>query len=855
MSLDPSRLADPVDRMESPARTTAEWQFLVALNDKLRPLKDPVQIQEAAVRALGEYLGVSRVSYADIDGDEFIVGRSYHHGVAPFVGRRPIAAFGKALVEAYKRGETVAVNDVRRDPRFTEAEREGLLASEIGAFVGVMLYKEGKWLAAFGVHNATPRNWTPEQIALIEMTGERAWADAERAGVRDALRAKDERLAFLLRLSDELRPLSNPSDMQQAAARLLGEHLRANRVNYADIDGDQFVVRQSYANGVAPFAGRGPVALFGARRLAAFRRFETVSVPDVRSDAVLTEDERATLLAAEVAAFTAVMVLKNGQWVGALSAHSALPRTWTQDEIELIRDVADRTWEAVERTRAEAALREREQRLRLALEASTAGSWTWDSSTNQIDWDDGFRVRYGFTPDEPPTFDAWLARVHEEDRAQVLSLLNEVLHTSTKDAWDNTFRIVWPDGTVLWIQSRGRAERDINGHVTRLTGLELDITQRKRTDEALRARREEERDRELRLVLETATQGIVSVAAQGTILTANHAFEAMFGWAPGELVGQSIDRLLPASLRGVHARHRVEYFIAPHSRLMGGGLDLAGERKDGSIFPVEISLSHVATSGGEHTFAFVTDITERRRAALALQERTVELEHRTAQLSQMASDLTLAEQRAREQIASTLHDGLQQMLVMAALNLERQLKLETERGSAPSEPLAEAKTQLDEAIEAARSLSFELFPPVLQHSGLPDALAWLGRWTQAKYGLEVKVTADPAANPARKDVRTLLFESVRELLFNAVKHAQIDRVAVDLGVSSDNQLCITVSDQGIGFDPAGLGDRSRAGQVGWGLFSIRERMALLGGGLHIESAPGQGSRFRLMAPGASTRSA
>src|SRR5262249_4304780 len=160
-----------------------------------------------------------------------------------------------------------------------------------------------------------------------------------------------------------------------------------------------------------------------------------------------------------------------------------------------------------------------------------------------------------------------LSRVHEDDRPQVLALLNEVLHTN-RAAWDNSFRIVRRDGSVAWIQSLGRAERDDTGAVTRLTGLELDVTERRRLEEALQAQRDEARDRELRLLLETAAQGIVSVDAQGTIVTANHALEAMFGWAPGELIGQSIERLVPQSLRGLHAQHRAGYFAAPRPRLM-----------------------------------------------------------------------------------------------------------------------------------------------------------------------------------------------------------------------------------------------------------------------------------------------
>ena len=114
----------------------------------------------------------------------------------------------------------------------------------------------------------------------------------------------------------------------------------------------------------------------------------------------------------------------------------------------------------------------------------------------------------------------------------------------------------------------------------------------------------------------------------------------------------------------------------------------------------------------------MTDITERLRAASALQERTAELEHRTMQLSQMAWDLTLAEHHAREQIARTLHDGLQQLLVIATLNLDQQLKRDSDGGVAPSELLAR-RSSSRRSNRAARSLHLELFPPVLQCSGCP----------------------------------------------------------------------------------------------------------------------------------------
>ena len=97
--------------------------FILRLNDALRPLRDPVEMQNLTVRLLGEHLRVNRVAYSVIDGDDFIVTTSYDDGVAPIRGRWPMATFGAALLEAYKRGEPVTASDIRTDPRFTDAER------------------------------------------------------------------------------------------------------------------------------------------------------------------------------------------------------------------------------------------------------------------------------------------------------------------------------------------------------------------------------------------------------------------------------------------------------------------------------------------------------------------------------------------------------------------------------------------------------------------------------------------------------------------------------------------------------------------------------------------------------------
>ena len=826
-------------------RSESRQAFLQRLNDVIRPLADPARILDETCRLLGSHLRVNRVAYGQIDGDDCVIVSEYLDGLPSHLGRFRWSNLGASRSQDILKGATLSVSDTSIEPHTIE-ERAALQAAGIGAYICPLLIKDGRFIGSFGIHSRSPRVWTPDEISLAQEVADRVWATLEHHKAEAELRANQERLAFLLRLNDALRPLSDPAAVLESAARLLAEHLDVTRVGYAELGDGGYVIRHEHTRRVRPLAGRALSGTFGVGMREAYQRGETAVVSDVASDPRFTEEDRAEMNERQMAAFIGVTLIKGGRMVAAFGANNVTARAWTPTEIALVRDVAERTWEAVERARAESALREREHRYRLAVSASGGGSWTWDARTKAVDWDEAFRARFGFAADEPPLFETWLAGVHVDDRPRMHAMLEEVSRGT--NTWDHVYRFVRADGTTLWIQSLGRADRDAAGQVTRLSGLELDVTERRRTEEALQARRDEEHDRELRLLLETATQGIVSVDRQGTIVMANRALEAMFGWAPGRLVGQSIERLVPSLIRDKHLQHRREYFAAPRPRPMRYGPPLIGERQDGSTFPVEVSLNHVPTAAGGRAIAFVTDITERQQAESDLQERTAELEHRTTQLSQMAWDLTLAEHNAREQIARTLHDGLQQLLFIVSLNLDQQLNRDREAGVEPSELLSEAKQHVDEATAAARSLHLELFPPVLQRSGLPAALTWLASWTREKYKLSVQIEVDPHADSARKDIRTLLFESARELLFNASKYAQAERVTLALRVVADDQLCITVTDNGIGFDPSRLDSRSKTGQVGWGLFSIRDRLTLLGGRVDIESAPGHGTRVQLFAP-------
>lgn len=226
-------------------------------------------------------------------------------------------------------------------------------------------------------------------------------------------------------------------------------------------------------------------------------------------------------------------------------------------------------------------------------------------------------------------------------------------------------------------------------------------------------------------------------------------------------------------------------------------------------------------------------------------ERTAVAEQRAMQLRELASELIQTEQRERRRLAEVLHDHLQQLLVAGKLKIGMLLGRLTD--ASVCKLLAEINDLLHEAIDASRSLTVELSPPVLYHAGLAAALEWLGQQMQQTHGLAVHVQADQTAEPAVEETRVFLFQAVRELLFNTVKHAQAAEARVTMSVADGQQIRIEVADSGQGFDPAQV-QAGGSAATGFGLFTIHERLQLLGGRLEVDAAPGRGVRMTIFAP-------
>jgi PAS domain S-box len=320
-------------------------------------------------------------------------------------------------------------------------------------------------------------------------------------------------------------------------------------------------------------------------------------------------------------------------------------------------------------------------------------------------------------------------------------------------------------------------------------------------------------DAALRSAVDAAPDGIVVADETGVIVFVNPMVERLFEFERDELVGQSVDRLLPAAAQTTHAAHRAGYNAHPRSRSMASGLDLHGRKRSGAEFPVEISLSPVHSGGRTLVIAIIRDITERRES--------------DEELLRARADLALVDER--ERIARDLHDTVIQRLFAVGLSLQAAV---TRAGTSPApERMHQAIDDIDETIRDIRSAIFALHTRRPGGASLRDDVITIAHEAARALGFEPAVGFDGPIDSASTDsMHEHLVATLREALSNVAKHARATSVDVDVKIKQ-NDLVLWVTDNGIGID-----DQPGAGN---GLANMRDRAEVLRGRCQV-SSPGTG---------------
>lgn len=403
-------------------------------------------------------------------------------------------------------------------------------------------------------------------------------------------------------------------------------------------------------------------------------------------------------------------------------------------------------------------------------------------------------------------------------------------------------------GETRWIRTDKVPIRNDMDEVVGILVFSQDITEHRQVEKALR-----ESEERLKRVLETDAVGILFFDYSGSVINANDVFLRQTGYrreqidcrdlhwrtmTPPEWIEASERQMEQFAQTGRIGPYEKEYFFADGSRhwMLFAGRDLG----DGTIAEYCIDIND--RKEAQRRLEGFSEELEQQVSA-----RTAELLHTQEQLRAMANELNLAEQRERKRLAMELHDHLQQMLVLAKLKLG-QGKHTAELVPGCAKIFVETDGILSDALNYTRTLVAELSPPVLLEHGLAAGLKWLGTYMH-KHNLNVtvQISAENLTIPEEKAI--LLFQSVRELLMNCLKHASTDNAQIIMD-AKDGFLHIEVRDHGKGFQlPSAVADSIANLQYSkFGLLSIAERMKTLGGSLTLESAPEAGTMVRLTLP-------
>jgi PAS domain S-box-containing protein len=356
-----------------------------------------------------------------------------------------------------------------------------------------------------------------------------------------------------------------------------------------------------------------------------------------------------------------------------------------------------------------------------------------------------------------------------------------------------------------------------------VTARVRDITERKREEDVLR-----KSDELFRALLESAPDAVVIADEDSRIVLVNDQTERLFAYERNELLGKLVETLLPERLR----ERYVEYLADPAARTTGVGLELAGRRKDGSEFPVDISLSTIETERGPLVTAFVRDVTERHARE--------ELERDLAERRAMLAHLVAAGEDERARIAGDIHDDSIQAITAAGMRL--QILRRSLEDPEQLQLLGELEETIRLSIARLRHLLFELRPPALDNEGLSAALEMYLHEAAAQSETRFRLQDDLRSQPS-PETRTILYRITQEALTNVRKHAAAEAVIVSLQ-EADGGFLVRVADDGVGFETDA--EKPVAGHLG--LAAMRERAALAGGWLRIETAPGAGTVLEVWVP-------
>ncbi|HTL62744.1 MAG TPA: PAS domain S-box protein [Nitrospira sp.] len=509
---------------------------------------------------------------------------------------------------------------------------------------------------------------------------------------------------------------------------------------------------------------------------------------------------------------------------------------------KIVRDVT-------EREQARRRLAELQGLLSLIVASTDDAIVSKDLTGTITSWNRGAERIFGYTAEE--MVGSSILRIIPADRhSEEAAILAKLRRGERIDHYETVRRK--KDGRLFDISITVSPMTDASGNVIGASKIGRDISEQKRIERSLH-----ESEARWRVTLESIGDAVVATDGSGIVTFANAVAAGILGRGVKDIVGRPLNEVFKI----VHEETRDPVatpvdLVIRQGRIIGLANHTVVIRPDGTEVPIDDSAAPIRDKEDRLIGVVLVfrDISERKRAETTLQRWNAELEERVRErtaalvnsqerLRALASQLNLTERRERRRLAGDLHDYLAQLLALIRIKLGQALQRLPHQFADGRGSLAEIDSLLQQCLQYARTLMAQLSPSVLQDLGLIPALHWLAE-QMSQQGLKVDVRVlTPEAPSFDEQQSDMLFQAVRELLTNVLKHAGVSTATVSVQKQDQDTWLLTVEDPGQGFDIHAV--HYQPSGEHFGLFSIQERMEAMSGWCRVNSMPGKGTTVEL----------
>jgi len=493
----------------------------------------------------------------------------------------------------------------------------------------------------------------------------------------------------------------------------------------------------------------------------------------------------------------------------------------------------------------------RDERFRLGIEGSGIGTWDLDLSTQRLLWSSTTRTLFGVPKELPLTYDLFLSLLEPQDREPTEQAVKRSVETGC--GFDMQYRVRGQSQTRHWVRARGSVVRDEQGIPRHLSGIVIDIDEQKQIEEALRTR-----EGHLRSILETIPDAMIVIDGSGVMQFFSSAAERQFGYTEQEAIGQNVNMLMPNPDRSRHNGYLARYRSTGERHIIGIGRIVTGQRKDGTTFPMHLSIGEMQSGGVPYFTGFVRDLTEHQQTQARLQELQSELVHvsRLSAMGEMASALAHELNQPLAAISNYMN-GSRRLLAASSDPNRPKLENALDRASEQAIRAGQIIRRLRDFVARGESEKrVESLSKLIEEAG---ALGLAGAREQ---GVQLRFNLNPHHDLVlvdRVQIQQVLVNLFRNALEAMAQSPKRELIAANTLVA-DDMIEIEVSDTGSGFQDDVKQNlfqtffTTKETGMGVGLSISRSIIEAHGGRMWAETNASGGATFRFTLPAASSES-